>query len=81
MADGGTGMIACSYIFIENCSIRAVEGVLHTMGMTQMVDLATSLRIGVKVFVVFSSAVKGSVRIMCYYFNWPNFFDRVGSFC
>ena len=41
VADGGTGMIACSYIFIEDCSIGAVEGVLFTMRMTQMVDLKT----------------------------------------
>ena len=42
LAINSSGMVASSQIFIENGSIRAVEGVLLPISMAVMVDLKTN---------------------------------------
>jgi len=80
VADGSSRMIACSYIFIEKCSIWAIEGILLSMGMAYMVDLAFCFNIGINMLVLLSSTIKVSVSFMSYDFNWTNFFYLMRSF-
>ena len=40
VAGGGTRMITCSYVFIEDCSIWTMESVLFSMRVTNMVYLS-----------------------------------------
>ena len=39
MANGSSRMIACSYVFIEKCSVGAMKCVLLSMRVAYMIDL------------------------------------------
>lgn len=80
MANGSSRMIACSNVLIEKCSVWAMKGVLLSMRMAYMIDLAFCFHIGINVLVFLSSTIKVSVSVMSYDFNRPNFFDFMRSF-
>lgn len=65
LAIHSSGMVTGSQIFVENCSIATMKGVLFAIGMAVMVNLTTGLRISIMtVRIGYFTTIKGCVSIM-----------------
>jgi len=77
VALGSSSVIAGSNVFIENGAIGTVEGVLLSIGMTQVVNLTTCFLVSIEGVIVSASAVKGCVGFFSNDFHWTDFFGFV----
>lgn len=74
-------MVTGSEIFIENCSVATMKGVLFSISMTVVVNLASGLRISIMtVGIGYFTAIKSCVRVMRRNGDRFDLFRLVGSF-
>jgi len=74
-------MVTGSEIFIENCSVATVKGVLFSISMTIVVNLASGLRISIMTAGIgYFTAIKSCVRVMGRNSDRFDLFRLIGSF-
>jgi len=78
VAFGSSHVVTGSDVFIEKGSIWAVECVLLSISMAQVVDLATGFFVGIESVIVSLPAVKRSVSLVSNDFHWSDFLGLVG---
>jgi len=72
-------VVTCAQVFVEDGAVPALKSVLLAVGVTEMVDLASSLRISImSVWVWHTSAVKLAVSLGYSDGNWLHRLDLVG---
>lgn len=75
-----SGMVTSAKIFIEDCSIWTVEGVLLSISMAVVINLASSFWVSIMPVRVGSfPAVKASISVMSGNGDWLDFFGLIGS--